>query len=153
MLKDSTDKAKQKFLLYILDDMLEYLDADFLGAENYHKIILHVAGKASSPSPAIRQAAVYGIGMAAQHGGQGFTPVYDACLAAIKAAIEFKADAAVAEKKKKLYKFHHARDNSVAALGRILKHQSSNAATANLYGTWVELLPLTHDMIESKEQN
>lgn len=153
LLANHSDKAKQKFLLYILDDMLEYLDADFLGLDVYHKVALQVASKANSPSPAIRQAAVYGIGMAAQHGGAGFAGVHEACLGALKAAVEYPLDDETREKSKKMFKFAHARDNAVAALGRVIKYQGQHHSTPQVTSTWLSLMPLTHDMVESKEQN
>lgn len=153
LLAAHTDKGKQKFLLYILDDMLEYLDGDFLGLDVYHKVALQVASKANSPSPAIRQAAVYGIGMAAQHGGAAFAGVHDACLAALKSAVEFPLDDKTREKSKKMFKFSHARDNAVAAIGRVIKYQGQHQSTPQVTSTWLQLMPLTHDFVESKEQN
>lgn len=64
-------KQKRKFMLFILDDMVEYLGPDFLGPV-YPKIVEQICANANSKFAAIRQAAVYGIGMVAQHGGAAF---------------------------------------------------------------------------------
>lgn len=67
--------------------------------------------------------------MIAQHGGAAFAPVSQMCLEGVRSAIEYKMDANTKEKKSKSQVFHHARDNAVAALAKILKHQG--AALAN----------------------
>lgn len=62
-------------------------------------------------------------------------------------------DAATKEKKGKQTQYYHAKDNAVAALGKILKFQSTCADTNLLVDFWVQNLPLTHDMEEAKVQN
>jgi hypothetical protein len=62
-------------------------------------------------------------------------------------------DAATKEKKGKQTQYNHAKDNAVAALGKVLKYQSTCADTNLLVEYWVSNLPLTHDMEEAKVQN
>jgi hypothetical protein len=88
-------------LLFILDDMVEFLGPDFLGPL-FPEVCAQITGYAASPYSAIRQASVYGIGMIAQHGGAAFAGVSEQCLQGIKAAIEYPMDAATKEKKGKL---------------------------------------------------
>lgn len=59
-----TSKAKVKFLLFILDDMVEYLGPDFLGPI-YPQVVQQICTHTNSKYSAVRQAAVYGIGMTA----------------------------------------------------------------------------------------
>jgi|TARA_B110000285_G_C15131387_1_gene623833 importin-5 len=94
-------KHKQKMLLFILDDMVEFLGPDFLGPL-YPEVCAQIIGYSTSQHSAIRQASVYGIGMIAQHGGGAFPGVSQQCLQGIRAAIEFPMDAATKEKKGKL---------------------------------------------------
>lgn len=75
------------------------------------------------------------------------------CLTALKAAITIKPNSQTLEKKKKMHKFNHARDNAVAALGRIIRFQNMNVDAVALMNDWLELLPLKADTIEGKEQN
>lgn len=92
--------------------------------------------------------------MIAQHGGVAFQPLREQCLVSIKAAIDYPMDAATKEKKSKQKQFHHARDNAVAALGKVLKYQPGAAEeSAQLISSWMSLLPLTHDMEEAQIQN
>jgi len=58
--------------------------------------------------------------MVAQHGGEAFASLRDLCLQSLKTAIEFPMEANVKEKKSKASQFYHARDNAVAALGKVL---------------------------------
>jgi|TARA_B110001450_G_C17610307_1_gene476987 hypothetical protein len=51
-------------LLFILDDMVEFLGPDFLGPL-YPEVCTQIIGYSTSPHSAIRQASVYGIGMIA----------------------------------------------------------------------------------------
>ena len=62
-------------------------------------------------------------------------------------------DDATRAKKNKQTQFHHARDNGVAALGKILKYQSASIDPPQLVPFWLGLMPLTHDMEEAKDQN
>jgi hypothetical protein len=93
-------KQKQKFLLFILDDMVEFLGPAFLGPV-YPQIVQQICTYTSSKFAAIRQASVYGIGMVAQHGGEAFPPLRDLCLQSLRTAIDYPMDASVKEKKSK----------------------------------------------------
>ena len=62
-------------------------------------------------------------------------------------------DAAIKEKKSKQTQYYHAKDNAVAALGKVLKFQQQCTEANSLVPHWLNLLPLTHDMEEAKIQN
>lgn len=62
-------------------------------------------------------------------------------------------DNATKEKKSKQTQFQHARDNAIAALGKIVKYQESQIDSELIIPTWISLLPLHHDMEEAKIQN
>ena len=91
--------------------------------------------------------------MVAQHGGDAFAALSDGCLLSLKTAIEFPMDGSVKEKKSKASQYHHARDNAVAALGKVLQFQHGRADHTALIPFWLNQLPLTHDMDEAKIQN
>lgn len=145
-------KQKKKFMLFILDDMVEYLGPDFLGPI-YPGIVEQICGHASSKFAAIRQAAVYGIGMVAQHGGAAFQAVSQGCLISIKTAIEYPMDGGIKAKKSKQSQYYHARDNAIAALGKVLQYQQTSCDMNELVPFWLAQLPLTHDMEEAHAQN
>lgn len=55
----------------------------------------------------------------------------------------------------KLIQFHHARDNAVASLGKVLKYQNENLnpdMCMQLIQYWLSLLPITHDIEEAQKQ-
>jgi len=132
--------------------MVEYLGPDFLGPV-YPQIVAQICSYSKSKFAAIRQASVYGIGMVAQHGGSAFQASSQLCLESIKTAIEFPMEGNIKEKKSKQSQYHHARDNAVAALGKVLQFQQTCCDMNLLVPFWLNLLPLTHDMEEAKVQN
>lgn len=60
--------------------------------------------------------------MSAQNGGAGFAGVSEKVLTSLNTAITYAADSAVKSESKKMFKFQHARDNAVAALGRVIRY-------------------------------
>lgn len=44
----------------------------------------------------------------------------------------------------------YAKDNAISALGKIIKYQSHAIDLVGLVSTWLSLLPLKHDLDESK---
>jgi len=146
------DKHKSKFLLFVLDDMVEFLGPDFLGPV-YAQVCEQICKYTSSKFAAIRQASVYGIGMIAEHGAGAFAALSTLCLASIKTAVEFPISDQIKAKKSKQTQFYHARDNAVAALGKVLKFQAASVDAEALLPFWMGLLPLTHDLEEAKIQN
>jgi len=59
-------------------------------------------------------------------------------------------DAGIKSKKSKQSQFNHAKDNAVAALGKVLKYQQNCCDMNILVPYWLNLLPLTHDMEEAQ---
>jgi hypothetical protein len=75
-------------------------------------------------------------------------------LNALKVAIEKKPDNT---KHSKMTHFNYARDNAIASLGKIIKHQQSTLkqnpnTTMQLVKYWISLLPITHDVEEAQDQ-
>jgi len=107
----------------------------------------------NNPASSLRQAASYGVGVIAQSSGDHFAPIMDTCLQALKAGIELQPTAKVTEKKAKLTQFHHARDNAIASLGKIVKFRQDILGTnpemaQGLIQYWLNCLPISHDLEE-----
>jgi hypothetical protein len=56
--------------------------------------------------------------------------------------------------KAKKTQFHHARDNAIASLGKVLKYQMNYLASrapldAQIMNGWLQLLPISHDLEEA----
>lgn len=62
-------------------------------------------------------------------------------------------DGGIKEKKSKQSQFYHARDNAIAALGKVLQFQQTSCNMEELVPFWLAQLPLTHDMEEAHTQN
>lgn len=62
-------------------------------------------------------------------------------------------DASIKEKKSKTTQFYHARDNAIAALGKVLQYQPASVNPNELVPYWLQSMPLTHDMDEAKTMN
>ena len=53
--------------------------------------------------------------------------------------------------------YHHARDNGIASIGKVIKYQSAVVQgnpqyAGNLVTYWLSLLPITHDIEEAAAQ-
>jgi hypothetical protein len=70
----SEEKQKNKFALFIMDDMVEYLGPEVLGS-HYSNVAAQIIKFCASPVAALRQAASYGIGVMAKKGGATFATV------------------------------------------------------------------------------
>jgi len=82
----SEEKHKQKFGLYILDDMVEFLGPDVLG-QHFVEIGQQIIRFALSEHESLRQAATYGIGQLAKHCGVHFQQLKQQSLEALNHAI------------------------------------------------------------------
>jgi len=139
----SKEPKRQKFALFVLDDIVEHLGPAYFSEEDFSQIVQTVCNFVNNKTSSIRQAASYGIGVVAQHSGSAFKVNCQACLVALKTGIEMEPTAKVTEKKIKLTQFHHARDNAIASLGKVLKHQNENLdaqTCSEMIQYWLKLL-------------
>jgi len=151
----SKEPKRQKFALFVLDDIVEHLGPAYFSEEDFSQIVQTVCNFVNNKTSSIRQAASYGIGVVAQHSGSAFKVNCQACLVALKTGIEMEPTAKVTEKKIKLTQFHHARDNAIASLGKVLKHQNENLdaqTCSEMIQYWLKLLPIKHDIEEAQMQ-
>lgn len=132
--------------IYLLDDILEVVDysrvADPL--PNCLKILLE---SAADEDDGIRQAAVFGLGMFAKFSGAVFQEFAFNVLVSLKKAIEFPGESTK--------NYDYAKDNAIAALGRVVKHQLATLGDTGIQvgGYWVDQLPLKRDKVEGREQH
>ena len=141
-------KEKEKFALFILDDMVEFLGPEILG-QKFIDIAQQIAKFCSSSDAAIRQAASYGIGMIAMHGKDAYAAVNQICMEGLKAAIGYQMPSGVKGKKAKEKKFNYARDNAISALGKIIRYQSAHIDVNSIVPEWLNLLPIKADVEEA----
>lgn len=154
---ESQVQKRLKFALFVLDDMVEHLGPTYFSEGDWAIIVQTIASFAGHKSASLRQASAYGIGVIAQHGGAGFAAHADFCLQALKSACEYQMSGKVQEKKSKSEQFHHARDNAIASIGKVIKFQTAfvtqnPAMQQQVSSYWLSNLPITHDVEEAQMQ-
>jgi importin-5 len=134
--------------------MVEHLGPNYFSPEDYNTIVQTVCSFAQNKSASLRQASAYGIGVIAQYGGHGFITHADFCLASLRSAVDYQMSAKVQEKKSKQDQFHHARDNAIASIGKVIKFQreyiQSRPELGPITKYWIDNLPITHDVQEGQ---
>ena len=79
------------------------------------------------------------------------------CLQSLKSGVDFAVTPKIQSKKEKLQMYHHARDNAIASIGKVIKYQtglvqSNPNYSGQLVTFWLSLLPITHDVEEAMAQ-
>jgi len=151
----SGEPKRQKFALFVLDDLVEHLGPNYFTPEDYGQIVKTVCSFVNNKTSSIRQAASYGIGVIAQNSGPSLGALLQECLNALKTSIELAPTEKVTAKKLKMTQFNHARDNAIASLGKMLKHQNEYidpSIAPQLIQYWLHKLPITHDIEEAQQQ-
>ncbi|KHO01138.1 importin beta-3 subunit [Metarhizium album ARSEF 1941] len=132
----STDPTQRQWGLCILDDVLEYCGPESNRYANY--ITQPLIDGCRDPSAAIRQAAAYGIGVAARHGGATWTQFLGGSipyLFQVTQVPEARNDENV-----------YATENACAAIAKILHYNAGSVGDVQAVVTqWIETLPVIND--------
>ena len=121
-------------------DILEYLNIEYIG-DKYKECFDCLIKYSESPIHELRQASVYGIGVCAEQYSNMFEATgLDAVMASFK---QTQGDAPRED-------YMHALDNSISALGKVLKHVEFNEE-AFLF--WLSKMPVKLDYQECKAMN
>lgn len=147
----SGEQKRLKFALFILDDMIEHLGPAYFPAADFQQMVQAICGFCSHNSAALRQASAYGVGVIAQNAGEAFQGCAELCLTSLKSGVDFAVTPKIQGKKEKMTMYHHARDNAIASIGKVIKYQSALVQSnpnysAGLVTYWLGLLPITHDV-------
>jgi hypothetical protein len=145
-LQEKTSNFEKKMALFIIDDMAEFLGQELLDNiwGEIHPILLSYSDHKATE---LRQAACYGLGEFARNTVKNYSQFAEAALSALNKALALNSDDEDEEE------WGHCRDNKIAALGKIIKHQSQNVDLGVLVPSWVNLLPLNWDAKESINQH
>ena len=132
----SRDPTQRQWGLCILDDVLEYCGPESNRYSNY--ISQPLIDGCRDPSAAIRQAAAYGIGVAAHHGGAAWTQFLSGALPflfQVTQVPEPRNDENV-----------YATENACASIAKILHYNASSVGDVQAVITqWVDTLPVIND--------
>jgi len=129
----------QRLGLAMIDDVVEIAGA---GSHKYiAEFMPHMLRYSrSETSEEVRQAALYGVGLCAEHGGPAFTPFVAEATETLLQALRNR-DARDDDRES-------ATDNAAASLGKIAQfHQV--ARPEEVWGAWLAYLPLQADVAES----
>lgn len=132
----SDDPTQRQWGLCIMDDVLE-----FCGEQSYryqNSIVEPLLNGCKDPAPANRQAAAYGIGVAAHKGGAAWSSFLGAALPLLFQIPQFpnaRGDDDV-----------YATENACAAIAKVLHYNSSSIPDVQQVITqWIDTLPIVYD--------
>ena len=135
-----------KMGLYIIDDMIEFLGQGLL-QNQWADLVKLVLAYANDKEPFLRQASLYGLGEFAVNTSNGFENYSNIIIESIDSALAYSSDGQTPEQ------WNLARDNAIAAIGKIIKFQGGKVNAQELIKKWVQGLPLNEDEIEGKKQH
>ncbi|KAK0713787.1 armadillo-type protein [Lasiosphaeria miniovina] len=132
----SSDPTQRQWGLCIMDDVLEYCGSDSSIYERY--ITGPLLSGCDDASPAIRQAAAYGIGVAAHRGGQAWATFVGNAIEPLFRIMGTPN----ARSEENVY----ATENACAAVAKILHYNAFEVPNADaVIAQWVNCLPITND--------
>ncbi|KAM7221543.1 Armadillo-type fold [Rhypophila decipiens] len=134
----STDATQRQWGLCIMDDVLEYCGPQSIAYANY--ISQPLLQGCRDQSAAIRQAAAYGIGVAAHKGGAAWAPFLGGAIEFLFNVIQFPEP----RSEENVY----ATENACAAIAKILHYNATAVPQPQVdavIGQWVDTLPVTND--------
>lgn len=145
MSQEGAIASDRKIVVFVYDDLLE-----FGGPQVHARLLPHILDvmiRSATPEEdrGVRQGAVYGIGVGAEHGGSYFSSYAQRCATALIRCIAHNDS---------MDDFNgNATDNAISALGKIcLCHAGalgSDSATQILQQYWLGKMPLQNDAEES----
>ncbi|XP_049403546.1 uncharacterized protein LOC125867161 [Solanum stenotomum] len=137
--KDKTAEER-RIAICIFDDVAEQCrEAALKYYDTYLPFLLEAC---NDESPDVRQAAVYGLGVCAEHGGSAFKSLVGEALSRLYVVLRHPN--AVQPENIMAY------DNAVSALGKICNFHRDSIDSAQVIPAWLNYLPIKDDLIEAK---
>ena len=132
----SSDPTQRQWGLCIMDDVLEYCGQESIRYAN--GISQPLLDGCEDPSPAIRQAAAYGVGVAAHRGGASWSQFLGTAIPFLFQATQVPD----ARNEENVY----ATENACAAIAKILHFNAGSVGNVQqVIPEWVNILPVTND--------
>ncbi|ORY77670.1 importin subunit beta-3 [Protomyces lactucae-debilis] len=132
----SPDASLRQWVVCVWDDLIEFCGPDSWAFKDM--FLQPLANGLSDSEAEVRQAAAYGIGCAAQHGGEVFSDLVAQSLGTLFALIE----APEARSDDNIY----ATENACCSIAKILRFNSSKVVQPDqIIERWLSTLPVTHD--------
>ncbi|KAG5569096.1 hypothetical protein H5410_058862 [Solanum commersonii] len=137
--KDKTAEER-RIAICIFDDVAEQCQEAAL--KYYDTYLPFLLEACNDESPDVRQAAVYGLGVCAEHGGSAFKSLVGEALSRLYVVLRHPN--AVQPENIMAY------DNAVSALGKICNFHRDSIDSAQVIPAWLNYLPIKDDLIEAK---
>jgi len=139
----------RRLAMAMLADVMEALGAHPGAGDRYVATFMpHMLMGCMSTDLELRQAALFGVGLCAQHGGAGFGPYRSEALQTLMHVM--------GQPQARSDEHQSATDNAAASLGKIAQFQPQQAAaggvgedTFDIFASWLAYLPLRGDVQES----
>jgi hypothetical protein len=126
--------------LCMLDDMLEHCEGAALPL--YQTFLPAMVNYITDSNPSVRQAAVFGIGLCAQHGGPSMgTIILD---------IFRRLDSVIKHSESRSPENIHATENAISAVAKIIRFQANAIDLNQLLPVFLSYLPVTEDEVEAR---
>lgn len=136
-----------KFGLFLIDDMVEYLGYQLLNVR-WNDFRIPLLKYSIDKNVVIRQAACYGMGVFAQNTpAEVFKPFIEETLKVLYESVQIPKGS----EKAKVY--GSCRDNAVAAIGKIVKSHGASFDPKTVLKAWLQYLPLRSDKQEGCVQH
>ena len=146
VLQPGLSDKMHKFGIFLIDDMIEFLGLELIPDKWPHlsEALIRFSNDKSCP---VRQAAVYGIGVLAEKSREIFATMAPQCINALYEALKVPQS----DEKNKVY--GHCKDNTISALGKIIKNHHDKINLTEVIQVWLNSLPLKFDKPEAKVQH
>lgn len=139
MLDPNITSQMKRTAVYIFDDIMEFLSPQ-LTVKYLETFMPKVWICCADPSPEVRQAAYYGLGIMAERCAEGFAPYAnkscDVCFQCFKTPPT--SDLCI-----------NAADNALSAVCKITQHQAGAVELNKIHPLWLSLLPIRRDKVEA----
>lgn len=147
--RTNASSFENKMGLYLIDDIIEFLGQEAIGNNLWNEMIKALITFSSNNECDLRQASLYGIGVFAKETKQNFENYSNSCLESIFKAINIASDNYDEND------WTLARENAIAALGKIIKYQRYNKSINinQICPKWLSYLPINKDKSEIEEQH
>ncbi len=140
LLEDSRPDSDIQWGICIFDDVVEFTGSNSV---KYQSVFVPAMLKGlSCETPEVRQAAAYGYGIMAMHGGN---PYAQSCTDAIPLLVKMITSPNARENEVNT----SATENAIAAVAKILKYNSSMVDPQQIIPHWLSWLPTWEDVDES----
>lgn len=150
LFRNGSSLFENKMGLYLIDDIVEFLGQDYVSDEIWIQIAKILLNYSNIEESCIRQPAVYGMGKFAENSKRGFENIAYEFTNKLFTSLNIPKEGQIEED------WNLAKDNSIAALGRIIKYQNTSLKQEDLKlvaAKWLQGLPIKDDEHEKIEQH